>query len=392
MKTLIITPIYEINGRENLFHDSSAVHYLLKHWPEKNEILVIYTYFNSIKKISRYLNYKERKYHKNGYNYTTDEINVEMIETQLLPKQKWLNKFQVNRIKKHINKKLVKHNFTNIDKVICHIPCYFGIQYISSIKSNEKIAILHSSDVKKQKISENYVKELDKHFDRIYTRSKPIYNFFKDIKLKKLKEEIIFSGAPENFNSIIERKQKKTFNILYVGKMIKRKNIDLIITALSKIKNKNYNFLIIGDGPEKNNLSKLISNFKLEKQIQIIKKLSRTDVLKTMQESDIFIMPSINETLGLVYLEAMSQGCITIGTINEGIDGIIVNKKNGFLVNPTTSSILEVLNYIFKLECSEINKISNEAIKTSKEYTEEKKGKEYYNIIFNKERNKENEK
>ena len=51
----------------------------------------------------------------------------------------------------------------------------------------------------------------------------------------------------------------------------------------------------------------------------------------TLGQSDVFVLPSVNETFGMVYLEAMSQGCIPIGTSGEGIDGIIENGKNGYL-------------------------------------------------------------
>ena len=51
-----------------------------------------------------------------------------------------------------------------------------------------------------------------------------------------------------------------------------------------------------------------------------------------MAGADFFVMPSYPEGLGIVYLEAMGEGCITIGTKGEGIDGIIRDGENGFLV------------------------------------------------------------
>ena len=51
-------------------------------------------------------------------------------------------------------------------------------------------------------------------------------------------------------------------------------------------------------------------------------------------------MVSENETLGLVYLEVMAQGCIPVGSRGEAIDGIIVDGRNGFLVNPNNEEDL----------------------------------------------------
>ena len=45
-------------------------------------------------------------------------------------------------------------------------------------------------------------------------------------------------------------------------------------------------------------------------------------------------MPSYPEGFGIVYLEAMASGCITIGTEGEGIANLIKNGENGFLVPP----------------------------------------------------------
>ena len=52
------------------------------------------------------------------------------------------------------------------------------------------------------------------------------------------------------------------------------------------------------------------------------------------RKSDIFIMPSYNETFGLVYLEAMSQGLPIIYTKREGIDGYFKEETVGYSVNP----------------------------------------------------------
>ena len=49
-----------------------------------------------------------------------------------------------------------------------------------------------------------------------------------------------------------------------------------------------------------------------------------------MKNADIFALPSVNETFGMVYLEAMACGCITVCTENDGVAGIIKNGKNGF--------------------------------------------------------------
>ena len=97
-----------------------------------------------------------------------------------------------------------------------------------------------------------------------------------------------------------------------------------------------------------------------------------------MRESDIFILPSENETFGMVYLEAMASGCITVCRKDDGIDGIIKDGFNGFVC----TDVKEVLNRI--LSIPDKNKILENAYNTVLELTEEKTAKKYLSNIINK--------
>ena len=68
MNILVLTPLYYIEGRPELFHDTSAVHYLVKYWAKAgHNVQVIVTYVNYRGQIKRYANSEQRKYWKNGY-------------------------------------------------------------------------------------------------------------------------------------------------------------------------------------------------------------------------------------------------------------------------------------------------------------------------------------
>ena len=112
-------------------------------------------------------------------------------------------------------------------------------------------------------------------------------------------------------------------------------------------------------------------------------KLPKEEVLEEMKKTDIFILPSINETLGLVYLEALASGCITVGTSNDGIDGIIEDNKNGFLTKPTVKDIQKILEKILMLTPNERNKISENAYYTIKDNTANACALKYLQTIIN---------
>ena len=93
-------------------------------------------------------------------------------------------------------------------------------------------------------------------------------------------------------------------------------------------------------------------------------------------------MPSVEETLGLVYLEAMMNGCITVGTRGEGIDGIIEDGLNGFLVEPNSANcVYETLKKIIELSTLEAKKISKNATETGRRFNESDMAKSYLEEI-----------
>ena len=101
-----------------------------------------------------------------------------------------------------------------------------------------------------------------------------------------------------------------------------------------------------------------------------------------MFDSDVFVMVSENETLGLVYLEAMAQGCIPIGSRGEGIDGIIVSGQNGYLVNPNKENDLRsILLEISNLSYNEKANMARQAYDTARIMTSYNMAKKYINCI-----------
>lgn len=384
-KILVITPIYKIDGRKELMKDSEAVHYLVKYWKKNNEVYVINAYINGLRHLFRYLNPKQLKYYFTGYNYTSDNVPVTLIERQnIFANQQ--NGLKINKLK---YKKLIYKNLNSCgfvpEKIVVHIPSTSKFFVEDLDFKCEKIAVLHYTDVKYlKKHKRRFIDYLSKNFSRIYCRSKNIYHIFAKEKLNNLQEQVISSGVNISKHRLDTKTifNNKKIQVLYVGKLIQRKNLDMLISSLSKITDVDWNLDVIGTGPMKVNYEKLVNNLNLTNQVHFLGACSHDKIFEYMKKADIFCMPSIKETFGLVYLEAMSQGCITIGTKNEGIDGIIIDGNNGFLINPTQDDLVLMIKKIIKLTSEEKQKIVNNAIETAEEYEEEKMSKKYYNIIM----------
>ncbi|MBP1915424.1 glycosyltransferase involved in cell wall biosynthesis [Lederbergia galactosidilyticus] len=154
---------------------------------------------------------------------------------------------------------------------------------------------------------------------------------------------VINNGVSDFFiEESVERKLKTEITLLSVSNLIETKGIDLNIKALSKIV-KHYpkiRYNIIGDGPQKPELVSLAKNLNLENNIFFLGTQSRQDVKKNMLEADVFILPSWNEAFGVVYIEAMATGLPVIGCKGEGIEDIVEDGKEGYLIDPKNVSEL----------------------------------------------------
>lgn len=381
-KVLLITPLYKIIGRKDLIKDSEAIHDLVKYWKDFNiDLHVIDVYINGLSKIYNIFNRDFLKYYRKGYNYICDGIPVTLIERQNIYKGQIDGlKWNINRYKKIINKEL--NNFIP-DKIVVHIPSASKFLVENMNYNCDKIAVLHTTDLKYyKKKGFDFIDYLNKNYTSVYCRSKSIYNKFKNTKINHLKDDIIYSGVNVKSLNINKNFNQKKYQIIYVGKLIERKNLDILLKALTNINKDYWKLTVIGEGPNEKKYKMLSKQLGLTNNIKFINNIPKEEVLKYMDNSDIFCMPSINETFGLVYLEAMSKGCITIGTKNEGIDGIIINNQNGYLVDPNVDELTNLINNVISLSIDEKQRISNNAFKTALKYNELDMSINYLNKVI----------
>ena len=84
-----------------------------------------------------------------------------------------------------------------------------------------------------------------------------------------------------------------------------------------------------------------------------------------------------------LYLEAMANGCITIGSRNEGIDGVIKHEVNGFLCEAGNDrELAEVIHQINRVAPEDRLKISKNAMATAKEMTDTKVAEDYITSLI----------
>ena len=113
--------------------------------------------------------------------------------------------------------------------------------------------------------------------------------------------------------SYIERNKitGEQLNIFYTGRMAPGKGFDTLITAFSKIKNKNkYKLILGGDGEERQNLQKMVLNLKIEKYVKFLGWIPIENIYEYFNQADIFVLPKCMriEFNSITLLEAMNFG------------------------------------------------------------------------------------
>ena len=151
----------------------------------------------------------------------------------------------------------------------------------------------------------------------------------------------------------------KNFEVLFVGRLIESKGIKELIEAFDIIYEnyKNIHLTIVGSGPEKENLQKLIYKMGLDSAISMIGEV--IDTSDYYKKADIGIFPSHSyEGFMNVVIEAMYYGLCVISTKGNGNEDIIEDNKNGILIDKSDPEIIahEVMSLI--KDSSKIKNIS----------------------------------
>ena len=157
---------------------------------------------------------------------------------------------------------------------------------------------------------------------------------------------------PYNINCKDFKKQKSKkneINILYVGQLIDRKGINEILESFKKLDIKiaeKIHVTFVGSGL----LQKKILNFKNENKIPKINLysfLSRKKLANIYSRNNIFLFPSSYDGWGVAASEAMASGMALIISKNCGISELIINKKNGIMIDSNSQDISRAIKYYF---------------------------------------------
>ena len=287
---------------------------------------------------------------------------------------------------KSLVEKLKLINFTP-DAIIGHF-CNPTIGIINRIKPSYPMAktaiVLHEgSGTIKRIFKENGEKALNS-VDAIGFRSVAIKSDITSNFNLRNHQFMCYSGVAASF---MEREYNEKVwtadsikNFMFVGRMSMYKHPQAIPEALHKVYGKDdFSLTFIGKKEAAYQPTQdVCDKYGISDKVVFLGQINRDDIIQWYDKSDCFVMISDHEVFGLVYLEAMSRGCIAIAGDNGGMVGIIEHGVNGFLCKPGDADALaEIIRQINSMSIEERQEMSRKARQTALEFTDNKVAQYY---------------
>ena len=132
---------------------------------------------------------------------------------------------------------------------------------------------------------------------------------------------------------ILEETYKR---ILFVGRLHPVKGVRYLIQAMQLIhaRRPETKLILVGDGEERDYLEDLTDHLGIRECVDFVGEVPHERIIDYLDHADVFVLPSLSESFGIVLLEAMACGLPIVATRVGGIPEIIEDGVNGYLVNP----------------------------------------------------------
>lgn len=138
---------------------------------------------------------------------------------------------------------------------------------------------------------------------------------------------------------------------LFVGRINALKNIYFTIEALSKLEDKNFKMIFVGDGQDMDELKRRIKKFDIEDNVILTGKIMDRELLKAIYlRAKLFLFPSMYDASSLVQIEAAAQKTPTIFLEGAATSATVTDNVNGFISKPSPEKFAEKIQEILNNE------------------------------------------
>ena len=281
----------------------------------------------------------------------------------------------------HINSEWVIGYFGAMFARNYHVPYVFTFHTLWEDYLANYMHILPKTGC--QKLGRDVVKFYLKRADEIIVPTKRIEQVVADYKVNR-PVDLLPTGIPSElfdfhlqrfeqikaelsskFPHLIEKKI-----LLYVGRVVKEKNLAFLLEVLKEIikTNPNTALLFVGGGPYLEELAELANEMGLAQNTAFAGYAHREDLVYYYKYSSIFVFPSLTETQGLVTIEAMMAGLPVVAIGERGTLDVMQGDNGGFMVQNNLNDFTEKVKALLNDETLQIKK-AEEGKKWAKQWS-----------------------
>lgn len=392
---LVLTPIYP--GDDIPKGWTPVVHYFAREWVKQGHEVHVVNYVANFpqpfywmaslfrKKLTSKVGYTVRTTTLSDSVYELEGVNVCRIMMRKLKPHSRYSAKQTARALQKTKDYLAERGFTP-DAIITHWDNpTLEMMYWLKQQYPDATACYVAHDASQFAIYGNDASRYWQTVDVVGFRSDYIKRRFQSTQEYVKPSFYCYSGIPAAYyNDVKERSWQGVNRVAYVGTLIARKYPAAIVPALHESLGSDFLLRYAGEGSEDRQIQKAAFACCVQKQVKLLGRIDRAEVIRLLDDSDLFIMISRGETFGLVYLEAMARGCITIASRCEGFDGIIRHGYNGFLCEAGNSKELAtIVSHIKAMTPAQRRELSENAMATARELTDGQVAQHYLEHVLN---------
>jgi 1,2-diacylglycerol 3-alpha-glucosyltransferase len=273
-----------------------------------------------------------------------------------------------------VSARAIENAVKNFKPDIIHIQSHFAVsRHVAKVAKKLKIPIigtnhfmpenlvhyLHMPQIMSETLKRtawNYFLKTFNTLDAVTSPTQAAADLLKSIGLKK-PVQVISNGIdlrifkPENDGAYLKPKYGISNQpvLLFVGRLDKEKNLDLIINSLVKVVDKiPLKFVIAGTGAERDSLEALVKQLGLQANVIFAGFVPDADLPNLYALASCFIIAGTAELQSIVTMEAMATGMPVIAVKAMALPELVHDNANGFLFNPgDKEKITECLIKIF---------------------------------------------
>ena len=326
MNIWMTTQLYPTPDDPRLVGDADALRDFARCWvADGHSVTVLHAYMEKpvgIRKLSLLLP------RMRSARASLDGVEIVRVEMRLIKSWLWLRRVFMRAAGVRMRRMLLDSPAP--DLIVSHFPALTLGLADALGQSCPRACVMHTTDV--SMLARKGARAMPSGYGAVGFRSARIRDDFRRLMGDRMPGFMVLSGAPDLAFGSVER-MGGDLKVLFAGKLIERKQPAMLIRALARLPSgAAWRLTIAGDGPERASLNRLVAELGLSERVQMTGRLGRDEVFRQMAAHNVFAMISYGETFGIAYMEAMAAGMIPVGTAGEGIDGVIRDEENGFLI------------------------------------------------------------